>query len=52
MAAHSIAGEGRVQTTSLTSPQKQHCVPVEEASLACVFHSPAAFKVLEENEKC
>lgn len=51
MAAHSVCGQGTVQTTSLTSPQKQHRVPVEKASLACVLYPPAVFKILEESKQ-
>lgn len=50
MAAHSVCGEDIVQTTSLTSPEKQHRVPVKKASLACFLHPQAAFKILEESK--
>jgi len=50
-AAHSISGEDTVQTTPLTSPQKQHRLLVEKASPACVLHPQAAFKILEESNR-
>lgn len=42
----------RGQIPSLTSPQQQHRVPVEEAPPACVLHPQAAFQVLQHNAKC
>lgn len=50
LADHSVCGEDVVQTTSLTSPQEKHRVPVEKASFAHVLHPQAAFKILEESE--
>lgn len=47
LAADSVCSEDVVQTTSLTSPQEKHGVPVEKASFAHVLHPQAAFKILE-----
>lgn len=42
----------RGKSPSLTSPQQQHRVLVEEAPPACVLHPQAAFKVLQQSAKC
>lgn len=52
VAAPSVCGGGRAQILSLTSPQQQHRVLVEEAPPACVLHPQAAFQVLQQNAKC